>query len=355
MEIKRKLAKLSPFFQSAAVITISALFVVSIVYAATTIGSSITTGGNLTVTGWASSTSATTTSYLYIGADGTEPNPWNFQGGDLYVQDDVFMGSQATSVASLWVGSAGTADNLNLTGGDLYVQDGLEVDGNLYLTGTSALTGLLTFTTATGTSATTTNYLMVGSKFTLPASWDYLEDFSVSGDAVIANKATSTVALWVGSAGTADNLNLAGGDLYVQDDLEVDSDLIVGNKATSTVALWVGSAGTADNLNLTGGDLYVQDGIEADGGLWVNAATTTDSLAVTGDLLAKGGTYNFTTTTGTTTLGLFVFGNTGTGTTTLGVGSATQKGCIELTGGDALYYRIIVDAGVLNVVLGRCN
>ena len=313
MEIKRKLAKLSPFFQSAAVITISALFVVSIVYAATTIGSSITTGGNLTVTGWASSTSATTTSYLYIGADGTEPNPWNFQGGDLYVQDDVFMGSQATSVASLWVGSAGTADNLNLTGGDLYVQDGLEVDGNLYLTGTSALTGLLTFTTATGTSATTTNYLMVGSKFTLPASWDYLEDFSVSGDAVIANK------------------------------------------ATSTVALWVGSAGTADNLNLTGGDLYVQDGIEADGGLWVNAATTTDSLAVTGDLLAKGGTYNFTTTTGTTTLGLFVFGNTGTGTTTLGVGSATQKGCIELTGGDALYYRIIVDAGVLNVVLGRCN
>src|SRR3989344_4320853 len=211
MEIKRKLAKLSPFFQSAAVIAISALFVVSIVYAATTIGSSITTGGNLTVTGWASSTSATTTSYLYIGADGTEPNPWNFQGGDLYVQDDVFMGSQATSVASLWVGSAGTADNLNLTGGDLYVQDGLEVDGNLYLTGTSALTGLLTFTTATGTSATTTNYLMVGSKFTLPASWDYLEDFSVSGDAVIANKATSTVALWVGSAGTADNLNLAGG------------------------------------------------------------------------------------------------------------------------------------------------
>ena len=219
MRIKTKLAKLAPFFQSAVVISISALFVVSIVYAATTIGSSITTGGNLTVTGWASSTSATTTSYLYIGADGTEPNPWNFQGGDLYVQDDVFMGSQATSVASLWVGSAGTADN----------------------------------------------------------------------------------------------------------------------------------------LNLTGGDLYVQDGIEADGGLWVNAATTTDSLAVTGDLLAKGGTYNFTTTTGTTTLGLFVFGNTGTGTTTLGVGSATQKGCIELTGGDALYYRIIVDAGVLNVVLGRCN
>ncbi|OGY49608.1 MAG: hypothetical protein A2663_02480 [Candidatus Buchananbacteria bacterium RIFCSPHIGHO2_01_FULL_46_12] len=350
MEIKRKLAKLSPFFQSAAVIAISALFVVSIVYAATTIGSSITTGGNLTVTGWASSTSATTTSYLYIGADGTEPNPWNFQGGDLYVQDDVFMGSQATSVASLWVGSAGTADNLNLTGGDLYVQDGLEVDGNLYLTGTSALTGLLTFTTATGTSATTTNYLMVGSKFTLPASWDYLEDFSVSGDAVIANKATSTVALWVGSAGTADNLNLAGGDLYVQDDLEVDSDLIVGNKATSTVALWVGSAGTADNLNLTGGDLYVQDGLEVDGNSYFSGNATT-----TGRLAGLGGINNFTTTTATSTLGLFVFGNTGTGTSTLGVGSATQKGCIELTGGDALYYRIIVDAGVLNVVLGRCN
>jgi len=214
MEIKRKLAKLSPFFQSAAVIAISALFVVSIVYAATTIGSSITTGGNLTVTGWASSTSATTTSYLYIGADGTEPNPWNFQGGDLYVQDDVFMGSQATSVASLWVGSAGTADNLNLTGGDLYVQDGLEVDGNSYFSG--------------------------------------------------------------------------------------------------------------------------------------NATTT-------GRLAGLGGINNFTTTTATSTLGLFVFGNTGTGTSTLGVGSATQKGCIELTGGDALYYRIIVDAGVLNVVLGRCN
>src|SRR3989344_4713620 len=105
MEIKRKLAKLSPLFQSAAVIAISALFVFSAVYAATTIGASITTGGNLTVTGHASSTSATTTKYLMVGSGFSLPAAWNYN-EDLAVSGDAMINGNATTTGHYNFGSA---------------------------------------------------------------------------------------------------------------------------------------------------------------------------------------------------------------------------------------------------------
>ncbi len=175
-------SKFSIFLKSAAVITLSTLFIVTVVYAATIIGSDISTGGNLTVTGVtvtgrASSTSATTTSYLYVGYDITEPAGWDFESGDLIVADDAFINGQATTSASLWVGSAGTANNLDLAGGDLYVQGDAEFDGKTYLAaatttdslavgGYASTTGKLvvsggSLSLATGT-ATTTRGLFVG-------------------------------------------------------------------------------------------------------------------------------------------------------------------------------------------------
>ena len=112
---------------------------VSLVFAATTIGTNISTTGTLSSTGLATfttatSTSATTTAYLYIGPDITEPTAgWDFSYGDLIVSDDAFFNSQATTSASLWVGSGGTPNNLSMSGGDLYVQDDLEVDGSAWI------------------------------------------------------------------------------------------------------------------------------------------------------------------------------------------------------------------------------
>jgi len=249
MQIKNKRQILSIVLT----VLISVFLVAVFVYAATTIGANINTGGTLTVTGLttlssATSTSATTTAYLYVGVDITEPSGWNFSGGDLIVSDDAFINSQATTSASLWVGSGGTANKIDLSGGDLYVQDGVEIDGTLF------------GDRATTTSATTTNYLYVGSNFSLPDSIDYLGDLMVFSDAVINNKVTSTVALWVGSGGIADNINLTGGDLYVQNDVEIDGTLNFGAATSTIVATITGEEhGLATNYTgtLSSGDSMV--------------------------------------------------------------------------------------------------
>lgn len=69
-----------------------ALLLGGFAWAATTISANIVTEGTLSVTGLATfdhatSTSATTTDYLYIGPDGSE-DYFDFQGGDLYVRND---------------------------------------------------------------------------------------------------------------------------------------------------------------------------------------------------------------------------------------------------------------------------
>ena len=107
------------------------VFLVSIVvYGATTIGTNITT------TGTASSTSATTTDYLYVGHDITEPAGWDFSGGDLIVSGAAYFAAKATSTTAFAVG-AGTIGSLDMADGDLYVQDDVEIGG--WASTTSAL------------------------------------------------------------------------------------------------------------------------------------------------------------------------------------------------------------------------
>src|SRR3989338_4693393 len=146
MKMKTLLEKFSYFFESAVVTLISAFFVTSVVYAATTIGAHINTGGNLDVDGTSSATNATTTGYLYVGVGITNQPGFDFGQGDLLVSDDFYVNSQATTSASLWVGSGGAAANLNLAGGDLYVQDDVEIDGSatttsLYLSNDLTIVG----------------------------------------------------------------------------------------------------------------------------------------------------------------------------------------------------------------------
>ena len=135
--IKRKLAKMAPFFQSAMVVLIASLFVISVVYAATTIGSNVNTGGTLTATGETHLTGqvfATSTIY-FDNATST---------GDLKV------GAKATATTALWVGAGGTADRIGLSGGDLYVQDAAEIDGDLFISGGTASVSTGTPTTTAG-------------------------------------------------------------------------------------------------------------------------------------------------------------------------------------------------------------
>ena len=90
--------------------------------------------------------------------------------------------------------------------------------------------------------------------------------------------------------------------LYTQGVLDVGGNGLIRGKATTTTAFAVGS-GTIDHLNMAGGDLYVQNDAEIDGGLYVNSATTTDSLVVGGYISTTGdiSTSGAITSTGSTT------------------------------------------------------
>lgn len=91
-------------------------------------------------------------------------------------------------------------------------------------------------------------------------------NLSVSGNATTSGSLVVGTSSWGAPTST---LNLIGS-------------LHVTGISTSSDALWIGSGGTVNNINMLGGDLYAQGDAEIDGGLWVNSATTTDSLAIGG-------------------------------------------------------------------------
>lgn len=179
-----------------------------------------------------------------------------------------------------------------------------------------------------------------------------------TGNLTLSGSATTTGNLVVGisTLGTPTSTASFYGNLHV-----------FSGTATSSEALWVGSAGTVNNLSMSGGDLYVQDDVEIDDSLWFVHGTTTDSLAIggyastTGDLFVGGGTGYIGTGTATTSPGFYVGPTDGTGTTTLGVGTGGQagdgdNGCIELVR-QRKYYAVYVreDATGLTVRAGRCT
>ncbi len=89
-----------------------------------------------------------TTGYGILGAGGGAFTNFHIYGNTFKnivtanisgMADSTFGGWQnygvATSTLAAWFGSAGTANNVDLSGGDLYVQDDLEVDGTLFTAG----------------------------------------------------------------------------------------------------------------------------------------------------------------------------------------------------------------------------
>ncbi|MDO8669426.1 MAG: hypothetical protein Q7K65_03985 [Candidatus Buchananbacteria bacterium] len=126
---------------------------------------------------------------------------------------------------------------------------------------------------------------------------------------------------------------------------------------TTSDALWVGSAGTVNTLDLQGGDLYVQNGAEIDGNVTIGGWAST-----TGDLIISGGTVDVTTSTATTTVGIFARTRTGgVATSTLGVGdmdhaTGVSVGCLELVMPDGNYGHCYLPNGATALVcaVGLC-
>ncbi|MFA5029871.1 MAG: hypothetical protein WC518_04045, partial [Patescibacteria group bacterium] len=104
--------------------------------------------------------------------------------------------------------------------------------------------------------------------------------YTFDDDLSVTGSATTTVRLVVGTTNPTNNWGKlwAGGDLFI-------------NGITTSTSLWLGGAGTANNLDMTN-DLYVADDVEIDGSLWVQSATTTDSLYVGGYASTTGGLYS---------------------------------------------------------------
>jgi len=104
--------------------------------------------------------------------------------------------------------------------------------------------------TVSGNATTTGNFIIGVSSWSAPTS-----TLTVIGSAYINTKATTSDAFWIGTGGVANNINLAGGDLYVQNDAEIDgvlygNTLTVGGNATTTGNLVIGSDSAAATSTL---------------------------------------------------------------------------------------------------------
>lgn len=139
-----------------------------------------------------------------------------------------------------------------------------QADGSVDWEAVPASTGAPFAWTDNGGYVATTTVLLFDTGFFSNASSSILANFKVEG------QSTSTLSVWIGTGGVADNLDLTGGDLYVQDDLEVD-----------------GTIFTAD-AQITGGAITgITDIVVADGGTGFSSCTD-------GGLILGSGTNPFT-------------------------------------------------------------
>lgn len=181
------------------------------------------------------------------------------------------------------------------------------IGANITTDGTLNVTGLTTMGSTTSTSATSSVYLMVGSAFSTPTGFDFYEDLAVSDDLVVGGQATITGSLLIGGAFTWP----AGFDF--SNDLAVSGDFVLGGFASTT-----------------------------------------------GDLRVDGGTIDLSTSSATTSPGIFSRSSGDTSTSTVSIGdvnaNGSSTGCLEMVKEEA-YYHCFLDAAETALVCqpGRCN
>ncbi len=244
------------------------------------------------------------------------------------------------------------------------------VGTNVSTTGTMAVTGATTLSAdiystdgALFNVASTTAFQVENGSGT-----DVLKVDTTNTGVVITGQATTTIFHWVGSGGTANYINYAGGDLYVQNDVEIDGALYVTGATThaadiystdgalfnvaSTTALEVQNGSgvsvfkvntSAAGVTITGsttltGDIYSTDGalfdISSTTAFQVENGSGVDVLKVNTAAASAGGGTMMTgnaTSTGNYTVG---DGNS-TATSTLEIGDADTAACLKLRDVDA--------------------
>lgn len=274
------------------------------------------------------------------GAGGNSSNLWTFNllGTDptITIQSGGFtIGSNAT-VTSRFVAGGTPTNNF----ADLWV------DGDSYTKGNATTTGSMnigSLTTASCDVKSDTNGLLYcgtdatgGGGSGANGAWEQSPTFlntlrptNTSAGLYVAGKSTSTIDFWIGSGGTANWLDLTGGDLYVQDDAEIDDNLAVGGRTTSTANLWIG--GTSN------GGLF---DISAKGWKYYGTSKPLKSIVLTG---AGGTEFSATTTKRLMDLG-------GVGTTRTYVLDYRDNG----TASSSAQWQIVMpdnwDAGTVNAI-----
>jgi hypothetical protein len=130
------------------------------------------------------------------------------------------------------------------TGGTLSVTGASTLTGNVSMSGTLSVTGATSLSTAS-----TTGYISIGGDANNDndvlyfdtreenLTWDDSPGlFTLSDDLKVTGVTTSTLAFWAGSGGTVDNIDMAGGDLYVQGSIEADGEsFLTGGARISTL------------------------------------------------------------------------------------------------------------------------
>lgn len=187
--------------------------------------------------------------------------------------------------------------------------------GVIVYAATTISTNIETAGTVTMDSASTSNDFWVGNKVADDDDYLYMDAsgseylmwddaphmFVFSDDLQVSGNASTTGYIRLGNlAGDDDDylyFDATGSEYLMWDDVpgefDFTDDVNITGKATSSISLWVGAAGTATNLDMTGGDVYVQNDVEIDGGLYADSATTTDTTSIGGGTAIR--EYNFGT------------------------------------------------------------
>ena len=314
--------RLRTALSTAATVTIASAALVFAVVAATTVGTNVSTTGTLTLSADIYSTDGA----LFNVASTTAFQVENGSGTDVLKVDTTNTGvtitGKATSTVALWVGAAGTADNVDLTSGDVYIQGDLEVDGTFY-PAISSVSGAFTAGGgygSTGVTLSTDGNIQANGTLTVDGVSTHAADI-YSTDGALFNVASTTALVVQNGSGT---------NIFKVD--TTNGGVVMTGNATTTVYHWVGDGGTADYLGYTGGELYVQNDAEIDGALYVTGATVmaADLYSVDGALFNVASTTALEVQNGS---GVSVFK---VNTTVAGVtitGSATLTGDIYSTDG----------------------
>jgi hypothetical protein len=273
---------------------------------------------------------ATTVNALTIGSSvAANQEAFNFAGGDLYVQNDAYIGRNATTSGNLSVSGVVYAGDGDVTppsytfasdpdtgfyhpGGNevSFVANGIEqfnlnAASGLTFVPVSTFNSVVTFQSGfiSGLHSTATS-LVIGdgapSPSPLRAGQFFINDTATSTGnltfmaELMPDGATCSngqilkktgVNDWdcsadANSGGTANGAwesiftgtalrptNTAAG-IFVSASSSIAANFRVDGKATATTALWVGSGGNAISLDLAGGDLYVQGDVRIDGSIY---------------------------------------------------------------------------------------